>query len=57
VSAPEEHKEIEITAEMIDAGVMAMFSFDNDEMFRSPEERVTAIFIAMICAKSAAKSD
>jgi len=36
---------IEITSEMTRAGAAELYA--NDEMFCSPEERVTAIFLAM----------
>ena len=48
---------VKITPAMVDAGVMALFAYDNDEMFTPPEERVIAIFRAMISAKSRALDD
>ena len=44
--------EIEITPEMVDAGVFALFADENDSMWTSPEERVLRIFEAMFHAKS-----
>jgi hypothetical protein len=46
-----EPEEIEITAEMIDAGVTTMYAYENDELWTTPEERVCAIFRSMLKAK------
>ncbi len=44
----------EPTSEMINAGVRALYAYDNDPMFASPEERVDRIFRAMMAARSTA---
>ena len=43
--------EIDVTLEMIEAGVGALYEYDNDPMFCSDDERVLRIFLAMTRAK------
>jgi hypothetical protein len=43
--------EIEITPEMETAGVQALSAHENDPAWATPEERVAAVFRAMIRAK------
>lgn len=43
-------KTIAITPAMIEAGVGAMYAYENDEKWCSSEDRVAAIFRAMIDA-------
>jgi hypothetical protein len=47
----ENGKEIELTEEMINAGVFAMYDRRNDDMFCSSEERIRRIYFAMIRAR------
>jgi hypothetical protein len=37
----------DVTPAMTDAGALALYDSENDEMFNSSEERVTRIFLAM----------
>jgi hypothetical protein len=41
-----------VTPAMIDAGVTALGAYENDEMWCSVEDRVAAIFRAMVAARS-----
>ena len=40
--------EIAVTPEMVDAGVRALYAYDNDPMWCSDEERVERIYRAMM---------
>jgi hypothetical protein len=46
--------EIEITPEMETAGVLALNAHENDPTWATPEERVAAVFRAMIKARQQA---
>lgn len=48
-----ESAEIEVTPEMVKAGVMAFYDRDNNLMFISEEELVERIFLAMMRVKFA----
>jgi hypothetical protein len=49
--------DIEVTPEMIEAGISALYDRDNDPAWCSDEERIERIFRAMIAAKSAASDN
>jgi hypothetical protein len=49
----EEHEEIEITEEMIEAGIAKLMSWNH--RFDSEEDAVTRIYLAMVKAKNPGK--
>jgi hypothetical protein len=50
-SADRPATETEITPEMIQAGCLALYARENDEAWASPEERVSAIYRAMVAVR------
>ena len=49
--------EIVVTEAMADAGVLALYAYENAEAFCTPEERVRRVFAAMLIARSAEEDD